>query len=90
MATSSHGEQLNPDLQRMWVSVQVQFTKAAGKEFDAKKMLSIEDVVKQILPRTDSPKVQKAKDVFSKILTCIQRLGAIASQGASMVGPRSS
>ncbi|PGG99903.1 hypothetical protein AJ79_08385 [Helicocarpus griseus UAMH5409] len=82
------------DIDQMWREALVEFHKLSG--YDPKKFtgeLSVGDVIGKIGQQKEkdekkAAKYSKAKRVLDKTLTCIQTLGNIAAQGASMVfGP---
>lgn len=79
-----------PDVAQMWFDIQTEFQKVSGRPFDPSHVLSVDDVMARANPKKDrsaksSAKIQKAKDVLSKTLYCIQTFGSMAAQAASMV-----
>lgn len=81
------------DLDQMWVNAQVEFQKMfPGRDPRHLPLLRIEDVTGLINQKKEADekagaKYRVAKDVLNKTLKCIQNLGALAVQGASMVSP---
>ena len=81
------------DLQRAWQDVLQSFAKQAKIELRPDRVLAPEDVIAQLKSKrdkeeADGSKYAVVKDVLGKSLACIQTLGGIAAQGASMVfGP---
>ncbi|PGH12190.1 hypothetical protein AJ80_06810 [Polytolypa hystricis UAMH7299] len=81
------------DLDQMWKEALVEFHKLSGRDPKKFTHLKVEDVLGKINQKKESDekksaKYAKAKDILGKTLTCIQTLGGLAAQGASMVfGP---
>jgi hypothetical protein len=83
---------LDPDLEEMWEEAERECRKLNGfKEGEALPNLTVEEVLKQL----DDSKTKdaagthtkrgKAKEILQTTLVCIDQLGSIAAQGASMV-----
>ncbi|KLJ08852.1 hypothetical protein EMPG_15719 [Blastomyces silverae] len=87
------GEYDGKDIEQMWREALVEFHKLSGHDPKKFTELSVDDVLGKINQRKElddkkAAKYGKAKDVLDKTLTCIQTLGGLAAQGASMVfGP---
>ncbi|QSS49502.1 hypothetical protein I7I53_09874 [Histoplasma capsulatum var. duboisii H88] len=81
------------DIEQMWGEALVEFHKLSGHDPKKFSELSIGDVIGKInqqkeLDDRKAAKYGKAKEVLNKTLTCIQTLGSLVAQGASMVfGP---
>lgn len=79
------------DLDQMWIQAQVEFQRMfPGRDPRYLPVLRIEDVIGMISQKKQADekagaKYRVAKDVLNKTLKCIQNLGALAIQGASMV-----
>ncbi|OJD18304.1 hypothetical protein AJ78_01680 [Emergomyces pasteurianus Ep9510] len=81
------------DIEQMWREALAEFHKLSGHDPNKFTELKVSDVIDKINQRREldekkAAKYGKAKDVLDKTLTCIQTLGNLLSQGASMVfGP---
>ena len=81
------------DLDQMWIKAQVEFQRMfPGRDPRYLPVLRVEDVIGMISQKKEADekagaKYRVAKDVLNKTLKCIQNLGALAIQGASMVSP---
>ena len=79
------------DVDRMWRNVQAEFQRTCQRTLNAKQQnLSVEDVVASLtkVNEKDEKKAvryKNAKDVLTKTLKCVQLLGGLAAQGASVV-----
>ena len=88
MSTNGVGESL--DLDDLWKEAQDEFQKIFKKDPKKVPVLSAKDVIGKIDQKKESDekqgaKYRKARIVLQKTLTCIQTLGNLAAQGASMV-----
>ncbi|PGH00149.1 hypothetical protein GX51_05962 [Blastomyces parvus] len=87
------GEYDGEDIEQMWREALVEFHKLSGHDPKKFTELSVNDVLGKINQRKElddkkAAKYDKARNVLDKTLTCIQTLGSLAAQGASMVfGP---
>ncbi|KAK2752745.1 hypothetical protein FQN55_005876 [Onygenales sp. PD_40] len=81
------------DIDVMWREALVEFHKYSGRDPNSFTELKVEDVIGKISQKKEKDEKKaarhgKAKDILQKTLTCIQTLGDLAAQGASMVfGP---
>lgn len=78
------------DLKKAWDDVCTSFAKATDKDLREHPRYAPEEVLEQIRAKQDkdeekNAKYKAAKDALSKTLDCINNLGGIAAQGASMV-----
>lgn len=78
------------NLQEAWDTVCRSFAKTTNVDLTATPRYTIDQVLDQIRQKQDDDeqrnvKYKVAKDVISKTLNCIEVLGGIAAQGASMV-----
>lgn len=78
------------NLQAAWDTVCQSFAKTTSVDLTATPKYTIDQVLDQIRQKQDddeqrNAKYRVAKDVISKTLSCIEVLGGIAAQGASMV-----
>lgn len=78
------------DIEQMWREALVEFHKLSGHDPKKFSELSIGDVIGKINQQKElddkrAAKYGKAKEVLNKTLTCIQTLGSLVAQGASMV-----
>ena len=78
------------NLQRAWDEVCQSFAKTTKVDLTITPRYTIDQVLDQIRQKQDDDeqrnvKYKVAKDVISKTLSCIEVLGGIAAQGASMV-----
>lgn len=78
------------NLQAAWDTVCRSFAKTTSVDLTATPKYTIDQVLDQIRQKQDddeqrNAKYKVAKDVISKTLSCIEVLGGIAAQGASMV-----
>jgi hypothetical protein len=85
-------EQDEHDLDKMWAEAELEFRRLSGQDPKDFTVLKVEDVIGKINQKkmTDDKagaKYRKAKEVFTKTLTCIANLGAVAAQSVSMVRP---
>jgi hypothetical protein len=93
---------MEPSLQEMWEKAERNFKAKIEKTFDAKTAMkfrragapmSLEDVIREMESRTvedesDGAKIKnRAKEMGQRVLMCIQLLGGIAAQGASILCP---
>jgi fungal STAND N-terminal Goodbye domain len=88
---------MEPELRAMWEDAEQNFkTKTAKKLGRAGDAKTLDDVIREMESRkveddSDGGKIKnRAKDIGQKVLNCIQLLGGIAAQGASMVSTTSS
>ncbi|CAI7615078.1 unnamed protein product [Penicillium pancosmium] len=81
------------NIKAAWDTVCLSFAKTTSVDLKSTPKYTIDQVLDQIRQRQDDDeqrnvKYKAAKDVISKTLSCIEVLGGIAAQGASMVfGP---
>lgn len=78
------------DLKLAWENACDAFAKTSGEELRVKTKYTPEEVLEQIRAKQErdeekAAKYRVVKDVLSKTLDCIDNLGNIAAQGASMV-----
>jgi hypothetical protein len=78
------------DLKVAWENACDAFAKTSGEELKVKTKYTPEEVLEQIRAKSEkneekAAKYRVVKDVLSKTLDCIDNLGNIAAQGASMV-----
>lgn len=78
------------DLKKAWDDACDAFARTSGEELKVKTKYTPEEVLEQIRAKQEkdeekAAKYRVAKDVLSKTLDCIDNLGNIAAQGASMV-----
>lgn len=78
------------DLKKAWDEACDAFAKTASEDLKTKTKYTPDQVLEQIRAKQDkdeekNAKYRVAKDVLSKTLDCIDNLGNIAAQGASMV-----
>ena len=88
MSTKRVGESL--DLDDLWKEAQDEFQKIFKKDPKKVPVLSVQDVIGKIDQKKEfdekqGAKYRKTRIVLQKALTCIQTLGNLAAQGASMV-----
>lgn len=76
----------------MWTQAETRFLKITNKNLRAAPKRSLDDVVKDLEARysdkdsDDESAKSRAKEWIGNVLNCINLLGGIAAQGASMVG----
>jgi fungal STAND N-terminal Goodbye domain len=82
----------DPDLEEMWLEAERECRKLIGfKDGEQPPKLTVEDVLNKLDESKTSDeadahtKLGKAKEVLEKTLVCINSLGSIAAQGASIV-----
>jgi len=82
------------ELRRMWQDAENEFSQMTRKNLRADPEKRLEDVLQELerkyQPETSEERSTKAKvgDTIGKVLSCVQLLGGLASQGASIVfGP---
>ncbi|OAX83844.1 hypothetical protein ACJ72_01801 [Emergomyces africanus] len=81
------------DIEQMWREALLEFHKLSGHDPKKFTELRAHDVINKISQRREldekkAAKYGKAKDVLDKTLSCIQTLGNLLAQGASMIfGP---
>lgn len=81
------------DLDQLWIQAQLDFQRMfPGRDPRYLPVLKVEDVIGMISQKKETDeksgaKYKVAKDVLAKTLKCIQNLGGLAIQGASMVSP---
>jgi DNA-binding SARP family transcriptional activator len=78
------------NLQGAWDTVCRSFAKTTMMDLTTTPRYTIDEVLNQIRQKQDDDeqrnvKYKAAKEVISKTLSCIEVLGGIAAQGASMV-----
>ena len=79
------------DLQAAWRQACESFTiTTGGAKLDDRQVPTPEQIVGRIKAegkkeKKDNAKLEAAKDVLQKSITCILRIGSVASQAASMV-----
>lgn len=78
------------DLKIAWQNACDAFAKTSGETLTVKTQYTPEEVLEQIRKKQEkdeekAAKYRVVKDVLSKTLDCIDNLGNIAAQGASMV-----
>ena len=78
------------NLQEVWDTVCQSFAKTTNVDLTTTPKYNIDQVLDQIRQKQDDDeqrnvKYKVAKDVISKTMSCIEVLGGIAAQGASMV-----
>lgn len=86
----------DPDLEEMWLEAERESRKLIGfKDGEQPPKLTVEDVLNKLdefktKDETDaSTKLGKAKEIYKKTLVCIDSLGSIVAQGASVVSVNS-
>lgn len=77
------------NLDAAWEDACIAFRQVAGIDLKSERAASADDIRKQFNAKKarDSEinrRVDKLKTVFDKTLTCVNRVGGIAAQGASM------
>lgn len=76
----------------MWEKAELRFQKITNKSLRASKKKSLNDVIKDLETRyadedSDGESAKdRAKELIGNVLSCINLLGGIAAQGASIVG----
>ena len=78
------------DLRKAWDEACDAFQQSASDDLKTKPKYTVDEVLEQIRAKQEkdaekSAKFRVAKDVLTKTLDCIDSLGNIAIQGASMV-----
>jgi hypothetical protein len=78
------------DLQKKWNEVCDSFARTTKEDLSKHPKFTPDEVLEQIRLKQDrdeakNAKYKAAKDILSKTLDCIDNLGNIAAQGASMV-----
>lgn len=71
----------------VWEVAQREFERLTGKQLQPTSAAALQSIRDQIEAGRSSkdPNVQKAKDAGLRIIKCIQLLGGVASQAASLV-----
>lgn len=80
------------NLDSAWEDACVAFRQVAGIDLKTERPPTADDIrarfdAKKAKDAEEDRKVEKVKAIFRKTLTCIDRVGGIAAQGASMVCP---
>lgn len=79
----------DPELEEMWKEAEFECRKSIGSQWQAS--LSVEDILKKLEDSKTKDEAYahtkrgKAKEILQTTLVCINTLGGIAAQGASMV-----
>jgi hypothetical protein len=88
---------MEPELRAMWEEAERNFeAKTAKKLRGTGGAKTLDDVIREMESRkveddSDGRKIKnRAKDIGQKVLNCIQLLGGIAAEGASIVSTTSS
>lgn len=84
------------DLQRIWEETQIEYRELAGiKEGGLLEVLTVDDILGRLAEekandeKAKITKHGKTKEIIRKTLVCVDSLGKIAAQGASIVSKMS-